>query len=55
VLGGYYDDELRRTNDGWRISRRAERGLWADDTLVKRVFRPPWYGTNDHNVPPHYG
>ena len=54
VLGGYYADELRRTPEGWRISARQERGLWADDTLVKRVFRPPWYGTMNHHVPPFF-
>ncbi|XVQ07568.1 nuclear transport factor 2 family protein [Spirillospora sp. CA-255316] len=53
--GGFYDDELRRTPDGWRISRRREQGLWIDDACAKRYGPSPWYGTPDHNIPPIYG
>lgn len=30
MIGGWYDDELIRTNDGWRISKRRGCPLWAD-------------------------
>ena len=29
-IGGYYVDELVRTEDGWRIAQRIEQQAWAD-------------------------
>lgn len=28
-VGGYYEDKLRRTGDGWRIAERVERQAWS--------------------------
>ncbi|MFJ2770554.1 nuclear transport factor 2 family protein [Streptomyces sp. NPDC087300] len=28
ILGGHYDDNLRRTDEGWKITRRQIRGIW---------------------------
>jgi hypothetical protein len=30
IIGGWYDDELRRTADGWRITRRTGTAAWFD-------------------------
>ncbi|GLY00406.1 MULTISPECIES: nuclear transport factor 2 family protein [Actinoplanes] len=30
LMGGNYDDTLRRTADGWKITNRRIRGIWAD-------------------------
>ncbi len=30
ILGGDYDDNLRRTDEGWKITRRRIRGIWGD-------------------------
>lgn len=30
MIGGWYDDELVRTTDGWRISQRTGTALWAE-------------------------
>ncbi len=32
-IGGYYNDELRRTSSGWRIQVRVEEQSWMDGTL----------------------
>ena len=29
-FGGYYNDDLIRTGDGWRISQRIEESSWND-------------------------
>jgi len=31
--GGYYNDRLRRTDDGWRIYERIEETSWTDMSL----------------------
>ncbi len=38
VVGGYYDDRLVRTADGWRITHRTMQQTWADGNreVVKR-------------------
>lgn len=30
MIGGWYDDELVRTEDGWRIRQRTGTALWAE-------------------------
>jgi ketosteroid isomerase-like protein len=35
IVGGYYNDRLRRTDDGWRITERVEEPAFMDS------FRPP--------------
>lgn len=30
VIGGNYDDSLRRTDDGWKITRRQIRRIWSN-------------------------
>ena len=30
LLGGNYTDHLRRTEDGWEITRRRIRGIWSE-------------------------
>jgi hypothetical protein len=35
IVGGYYNDRLRRTSDGWRITERVEEPVFMDS------FRPP--------------
>ncbi|MEU8708386.1 nuclear transport factor 2 family protein [Streptomyces sp. NPDC048565] len=30
ILGGTYQDALRRTDEGWKIIRRQIRGIWSD-------------------------
>ncbi|GAA2469227.1 nuclear transport factor 2 family protein [Winogradskya humida] len=30
LLGGNYDDTLRRTADGWQITNRRIRGIWSN-------------------------
>jgi hypothetical protein len=32
-IGGYYNDELARTRDGWRIAQRVEEQSWMEGTL----------------------
>jgi 3-phenylpropionate/cinnamic acid dioxygenase small subunit len=39
-LGGRYDDELVRTADGWRISKRVETLLWFQGSLPKELIVP---------------
>lgn len=36
TVGGYYDDELIRTSDGWRIQQRVEVFSYVDGTLPGR-------------------
>jgi hypothetical protein len=38
-MGGRYDDELVRTADGWRITRRSLVVLWADGNPDVRFVR----------------
>jgi hypothetical protein len=38
-MGGVYDDELVRTERGWRISRRAMRLLWSEGNRDVRFDR----------------
>lgn len=40
VLAGRYHDELRRTDDGWRVSRRIMDYLWATESKVSENFMP---------------
>ncbi|MEV8417647.1 nuclear transport factor 2 family protein [Streptomyces niveus] len=38
ILGGNYDDSLRRTDEGWKITRRQIRGIWdAGDSSVLTI------------------
>ncbi|MFC5826180.1 nuclear transport factor 2 family protein [Nonomuraea insulae] len=30
IIGGNYDDHLRRTDEGWKITRRQIRGIWSN-------------------------
>ncbi|MEH0420778.1 nuclear transport factor 2 family protein [Streptomyces sp. B21-083] len=30
IMGGDYDDNFRRTDDGWKFTRRQIRGIWSD-------------------------
>ncbi|MEV6424884.1 nuclear transport factor 2 family protein [Streptomyces sp. NPDC051662] len=30
ILGGTYHDTLRRTDEGWKITRRQIRGIWSN-------------------------
>jgi 3-phenylpropionate/cinnamic acid dioxygenase small subunit len=39
-LGGRYDDELVRTNEGWRIAKRVETLLWFQGSLPKELIVP---------------
>jgi 3-phenylpropionate/cinnamic acid dioxygenase small subunit len=39
-LGGRYDDELVRTDAGWRIAKRVETLLWFNGTLPKELIVP---------------
>ncbi|MEV0263847.1 nuclear transport factor 2 family protein [Streptomyces sp. NPDC050617] len=36
ILGGNYDDTLRRTDEGWKITKRQIRGIWGtgDDSVL---------------------
>lgn len=38
LIGGYYDDRLRRTPDGWRISHRTMAETWHSGN--RAVVRP---------------
>lgn len=38
-MGGEYEDELVRTDDGWRISHRVMRLLWSDGNRAVRFDR----------------
>ncbi len=35
-FGGYYDDKLTRTSEGWRISERIEESTWQYGQLPER-------------------
>jgi hypothetical protein len=50
-LGGFYQDKLRRTPDGWRISERVELGVWMQGPYPDDVAKPPWYGSATHHAP----
>lgn len=39
-MGGRYDDELVRTPDGWRITKRVETLLWFQGSLPKELVIP---------------
>lgn len=39
-VGARYDDDLVRTPDGWRISRRVETTLWFRGDLPKELLFP---------------
>jgi 3-phenylpropionate/cinnamic acid dioxygenase small subunit len=39
-MGGRYDDELARTADGWRITKRVESLLWFQGSLPKELIVP---------------
>ncbi len=51
TVGGFYQDRLLRTADGWRIAERVELGVWLDGPWPEGVPRPPWYATADHPKP----
>lgn len=40
VMAGRYHDELRRTGDGWRVSRRIMDYLWAAESQISTTFMP---------------
>jgi ketosteroid isomerase-like protein len=40
VMAGRYHDELRRTAEGWRVSRRVMDYLWATESAVSETFMP---------------
>lgn len=39
-IGARYDDELQRTDDGWRITSRVETLLFLDGTLPNELVFP---------------
>lgn len=45
IDGGYYEDELVRTKDGWKISRRVERSAYS--TRLHRLVGPEEWGSGD--------
>jgi hypothetical protein len=51
TVGGFYQDHLVRTADGWRIADRAELGVWMDGPYPDDVAKPTWYGTARHPLP----
>jgi hypothetical protein len=51
LFAGFYQDDLRRTADGWRITNRVEKGTWLDGLYPDDLPRPTWFGTTDHPVP----
>jgi len=40
TVGAYYDDELTRTPDGWRIARRVEESAFMDGELPSALTIP---------------
>jgi 3-phenylpropionate/cinnamic acid dioxygenase small subunit len=38
-IGGSYHDELRRTADGWKISKRVEQLTWLQGSLPEELIR----------------
>jgi hypothetical protein len=46
-MGGWYEDELARRPEGWRITGRVAHGLWQDGD--RSVLRPP---DAPHGTPP---
>ncbi|ROZ99082.1 nuclear transport factor 2 family protein [Gordonia sp. OPL2] len=40
VMAGRYHDEFRRTDVGWRISRRTMDYLWATESSISSTFMP---------------
>jgi len=40
-FGGYYNDTLTRTGDGWRISERVEESTWECGSVVQESMTPP--------------
>ena len=51
VVGGFYQDRLARTPDGWRITERVELGQWMEGPYPDDVAKPPWYGASGHHRP----
>ena len=51
TMGGFYQDRLTRTADGWRINERVELGVWMDGPFPEGAPKPSWYGSNDHARP----
>lgn len=39
LVGGHYDDHLRRTAEGWRIEARLQATLWTAELVVRAT--PP--------------
>lgn len=39
-VGARYDDELVRTDAGWRIAKRVETTIWFDGTLPSELVGP---------------
>ncbi len=46
TIGARYDDELVRTDAGWRIARRVETFLFLDGTLPPELIGPPEAGSD---------
>jgi hypothetical protein len=51
TVGGFYQDRLVRTPDGWRIAERVEFGVWMDGPFPDDVAKPTWYGRAQHPLP----
>jgi SnoaL-like domain len=42
VIGGVYEDELRRTQEGWRISRRNVKLVWQHQGAAAQLMSQNW-------------